>query len=95
MMATATEKNGYHGNKLWHSHCDCNGNGKNKNHKNSFKMQRERHNFHYFGVVIKWVLDRIVMAMATEKMGLVATGGLFTLLCQLKVKTIDFLALLS
>ena len=36
---------------------------------------RERHNFHYFGAVIKCVIQPIVMAMATEKIGITATDG--------------------
>ena len=33
----------------------------------AFTLWRQRHNFHYFDVVMKWVLHRIVPATAREK----------------------------
>ena len=33
------------------------------------------HNFHYFDVVMKWVLQPIVTAMTTTKMNIMETDG--------------------
>ena len=46
--------------------------------ESSFTLRRQQHIFHYFGVVIKWVLHPNITATATEKMDIMATNGVHT-----------------
>ena len=47
--------------------------------------------FNYFGVVIEWVLDPIMMATGTERMGIKYQMVVFTLWQQRKTKIFEFI----
>ena len=52
----------------------------------------QRHIFHYFSVIIEWVLDPIVTATAIEKMGIIAMdGGVHIVMATENKKNIEFI----